>query len=526
MDVLKKCSSKTHEKNNAISYCQNCNLYLCNKCFNTHSNWFENHITYDLNKNSKDIYTYYCQEKFHSNILEYYCKTHNKLCCVSCISKIKNKFNGQHLDCDVYNIEEIKEEKIKKLKNIIEKKEELIQKLEKKILSLDEAFKKINENKNNLKLEVQKIFTIIRNEINKREDELLLKIDEEYDNNYLNEESIKEGRNLFKIIKNSLEKYKKLEEEKKMENSNEKNLISIINDFTIFENNLSKLNKIDSIKSNKIKLKFFPSLNKNNIFKINYYKEDLEEEEEEEEDINNNKEEKNENKDNNSIKIAFIGDQYSGKTSIINRYCENKFEDDNYESTIAVDFKSKMILLNDQNIKLYFYDTSEQEKFHALIPSYIKDAKIIIIVYDITNKNSFNNLNFWIKMIKKTKEKIIILVGSKNDLNKKRQVTIQEGENLAKEKGFLFYEVSSKNEKNINELFEKIIFPKMKKKFGKYLNLENNEDDIDENEESDINDNIEDEIYKRKYDKALNNFLKVINSFGILDYNNDNIGKN
>ena len=95
MDDTKKFSSKDHEKYDAIIYCQNCNIYLCNKCSKIHSEWFQTHNVYYLNKKKDEIFTIYCQEKYHSNILEFFCKTHKVLCCSSCISKIKNKKYGK-----------------------------------------------------------------------------------------------------------------------------------------------------------------------------------------------------------------------------------------------------------------------------------------------------------------------------------------------------------------------------------------------------------------------------------------------
>ena len=91
---------------------------MCNKCENHHLSLFKNHHPNILNKD-EEIFTGFCQEKNHSNKLEYYCKIHNKLCCVACIAKLNKKGEGQHKDCDVCYIEHIKEEKKKKLKENI-----------------------------------------------------------------------------------------------------------------------------------------------------------------------------------------------------------------------------------------------------------------------------------------------------------------------------------------------------------------------------------------------------------------------
>ena len=115
MEDNKKCSNSKHSEIKAISYCTECNLYLCNKCLNIHIEYLETHHITNLNKNNKEIFTGLCQEENHKNKLEYYCKNHNKLCCVACLCKIKSNGNGQHSSCDVCNIKDIKEEKINKL---------------------------------------------------------------------------------------------------------------------------------------------------------------------------------------------------------------------------------------------------------------------------------------------------------------------------------------------------------------------------------------------------------------------------
>ena len=116
MEIGKKCSNKNHLDINAINYCIECNVYLCNKCSNYHSDLFGNHHKYALDKNIDEIFTGICKEPNHRNELQFYCKQHNKLCCVSCISKIKGKGNGQHTDCNVCFIEDIKDDIKSKLK--------------------------------------------------------------------------------------------------------------------------------------------------------------------------------------------------------------------------------------------------------------------------------------------------------------------------------------------------------------------------------------------------------------------------
>ena len=109
-DNNKKCSYKKHKEINAIYYCYDCKVYACNKCYNSHQSFLENHNILNLD-NNKEIFIDLCKEKNHHHKLEFYCKNHNQLCCVACISKIEAKGYGQHKNCNICIIEDIKEEK-------------------------------------------------------------------------------------------------------------------------------------------------------------------------------------------------------------------------------------------------------------------------------------------------------------------------------------------------------------------------------------------------------------------------------
>lgn len=111
MQNQKNCTSKNHDKIESINYCEKSKIYMCKKCENMHSILFPNHNTFNIKENSDQILSGLCQINNHLKTLKYYCKTHNLLCCASCISKIKDNENGQHSECVICNIEEIVEEK-------------------------------------------------------------------------------------------------------------------------------------------------------------------------------------------------------------------------------------------------------------------------------------------------------------------------------------------------------------------------------------------------------------------------------
>ena len=251
----KKCSFDEHKEINSIKYCPECRIYMCNKCEINHSSLFKNHHQYNINK-EEDIFTGFCKEKNHHNKLKYYCKNHNQLCCVECIAKLNKEGEGQHKDCEVFYLENIKEEKKNKLKENIRCLEDLQNKFNELMKSLNIIFEEIEKNKENLKLEIQNVFTKIRNAINDREEQLLLDVDKLYDDKYFNEDIIKKSGKLPKQIELSLEKGKLLDKE--WDNNN---LNSYINDSINIENSIKNINIINQKinkgnLNNKMKLKF------------------------------------------------------------------------------------------------------------------------------------------------------------------------------------------------------------------------------------------------------------------------------
>ena len=165
-------------------------------------------------------------------------------------------------------------------------------------------------------------------------------------------------------------------------------------------------------------------------------------------------------------KLIFLGDQSVGKSCILNRFMNDTFKED-YQATIGLDFQSKNVQIENQDIHLLLYDTAGQEKFRSLIPMYTRDANIILLVYDITCKDSFIHLPDWLKDLTNIKkdEVIFALVGNKIDLDEKREVSIEEGQKIAEENNFIFQEVSAKTGSGFSELFYKNLFEEIRTKF-------------------------------------------------------------
>ena len=240
---IKKCSNKEHEKIDAIYFCSECKLYMCNKCENFHSKLFQSHNCQKLDKDSNELFIEICQLKGHNNNpLEFFCKTHNQLCCSSCLCTLKQKGKGQHKDCDVCIIEDIKEEKKNALENNIQNLENLSKNLDNIINRIKNISETLNQKKEDLKLEILNIFTKIRNILNERENELLLEIDKKFEKFNFNDNIIKESEKLPKKVKSLLEIGKKVENG--LKNNNNDNINSIITNCINMENTIKQINRL------------------------------------------------------------------------------------------------------------------------------------------------------------------------------------------------------------------------------------------------------------------------------------------
>ena len=266
MELIKNCSLEDHKEIEANIYCPECQIYMCKKCENIHNTLFKNHHAYNTDKNNEEIFTGFCKEKNHHIELKYYCKNHNTLCCAACIAKINKIGDGQHNNCDVCIIQEIKEEKRNKFKDNEEKLKQLNDKLKDSLIELKDLFEKIEKDKDELKLHVQKIFTRIRTVLNEREDELLNEIDKYFNNHFFDENVLKEGEKLPNKIKNSLKRVNSMDKE-----WDDINLNKYINNCIMIENDIEKINLINQqinkcLGNDTSQIIFFPNEDNINIF--------------------------------------------------------------------------------------------------------------------------------------------------------------------------------------------------------------------------------------------------------------------
>ena len=158
------------------------------------------------------------------------------------------------------------------------------------------------------------------------------------------------------------------------------------------------------------------------------------------------------------IKVILIGESGTWKTSLINATMGLKFKD-TVESTTTNSFSSKTVTINNKEYVLNLWDTIGQEKFRSLTKIFIKDSKIVILVYDITRKASFNELNFWLKMIQDIlgDEPVLGICGNKSDLFVKEQVKEGEVKKYSEEKNIPFKLTSAKNPLSFNKFLEDLV---------------------------------------------------------------------
>ena len=161
----------------------------------------------------------------------------------------------------------------------------------------------------------------------------------------------------------------------------------------------------------------------------------------------------------NVYKILLLGDSTVGKTCFLMKYTDKTFQDI-HMATIGLDYRLKsMKLKSGKNIKLQIWDTAGQDRFRAITKNYYKGSHGIILIYDVTNVQTFENVKQWVSQIREeaSANVIIYIAGNKIDMEEERKVNKEEGEKLAEELGFPFVETSAKSGININETFEDLV---------------------------------------------------------------------
>ena len=249
----KKCSLKEHSEVDAIIFCLNCKLNLCKECEVFHSNFCKDHQIYNIDAKDNEIFNEFCKEYDHFIKLEYFCRTHNILCCAKCIAKIKNEKNGKHTDCNICNIEDIVEEKKNKFHENIETLKELSDTIDESINEMKNIIDNFGEKKNEIKMKIQQSFIKIRTELNNKEDQLLSELDNFFDNTFFKEDIMEEIEKLPDKIKSALELDDEKDNNDSIENNKkEVNIISLIKDCLSVENYIKEINLMnEKIKKHK-----------------------------------------------------------------------------------------------------------------------------------------------------------------------------------------------------------------------------------------------------------------------------------
>jgi len=157
------------------------------------------------------------------------------------------------------------------------------------------------------------------------------------------------------------------------------------------------------------------------------------------------------------FKLVLLGESAVGKSSLVLRFVKGQFHE-YQESTIGAAFLTQTVCLDDTTVKFEIWDTAGQERYHSLAPMYYRGAQAAIVVYDITNPDTFERAKNWVKELQRQARSdiVIALAGNKSDLANRRMVEYDEASNYAEENSLLFMETSAKNANNVNEIFLEI----------------------------------------------------------------------
>ena len=157
------------------------------------------------------------------------------------------------------------------------------------------------------------------------------------------------------------------------------------------------------------------------------------------------------------IKIMVIVETRVGKTSLIKKYTKNTFGGV-YLTTVGIDFQEKIINSEGKVVKIQIWDTAGQDRFRNIAKNYFHTSDGFLLVYDITCRESFDKLNFWYEQIKLNapEHTKCMVIGNKCDLEEKREISKEEGDNFSKEQNIKFYETSAKEGINVNIIFQEL----------------------------------------------------------------------
>jgi small GTP-binding protein len=174
------------------------------------------------------------------------------------------------------------------------------------------------------------------------------------------------------------------------------------------------------------------------------------------------------------FKYIIIGDAAVGKSNLLLRYAHGQFKAE-YQLTIGVEFGAKNVEIRNKIYRVQIWDTAGQESFRSITRAYYKNSVCALVVYDISSRDSFNNVSTWIEDCKNQSPSTIymVLVGNKKDLDDRRQVTTEEGQELADKFGMQFYETSAKTGENVENIFIDSADVIAKKIDENYYDLEN-----------------------------------------------------
>lgn len=161
--------------------------------------------------------------------------------------------------------------------------------------------------------------------------------------------------------------------------------------------------------------------------------------------------------DTGVIRLLLLGDSAVGKSSLLLRFSEGRFEN-NFVITIGVDFKTKTVNIDGKTHKVQVWDTAGQERFRTITPAYYRNAMGVLILFDVTNKKSFDNVDYWVRNLDEHGAPGVqkVLVGNKIDLVQKRKVPAADAQALADKYGMMYFETSAKDDTNVEQCFFKL----------------------------------------------------------------------